>query len=75
MSVEEKAVNLIKEGKVKKELETGKRVHFTIEGTDEKHSVIFDKKTQKFSCDCKWSTLKDKECSHILAAKFLKSKD
>lgn len=75
MSIEGKAEKLIKEKKVKKELETRQRVHFSVDGTDEKHSVIFDKETQNFSCDCKWSSLKNRECSHILAAKFLKSKD
>jgi len=72
MDIEKKAVNLIKEGKVKKEMETDKRVHYVVEGTDEKHSVIFDKKTQKFSCDCKWSSLKDKECSHMIACRLFK---
>lgn len=72
MSIEEKAKKLVKEGRVKKEVETRKRIHFLVDGTDERHSVIFDKKTQKFSCDCKWSSLKDKECSHMIACKLFK---
>jgi len=70
MGIEEKAENLIKEGRVKKELETGKRIHFLVEGTDERHSVIFDKETENFTCDCKFGTLREKTCSHILASKI-----
>jgi hypothetical protein len=73
--VETKAKNLVKEGKVKKEIETEKRIHFKVQGETEVHSVIFNKEKNEWECDCPFSTLKEKECSHIVACKlFLKNK-
>ena len=69
--IEKKGSELFKTGKVKKEVETDKRIHFKVQGETEVHSVIFDKEKNEFSCDCKYSTLKGKECSHILAAKLI----
>jgi len=66
--VESKADRLIEENKVKKEVETDKRAHFLVEGTTEKHSVIFDKAKNKWNCDCSYNTLKGKICSHIIAS-------
>ncbi|MEM7821561.1 MAG: hypothetical protein QXX38_01975 [Candidatus Aenigmatarchaeota archaeon] len=73
--VEKKGYLLFKEGKIKKELETERRIHFKIFGKSNVHSVIFDKVKNEFNCDCKYSTLKFKECSHIFASKlFMKHK-
>lgn len=69
--VRKKAYLLFREGKVKKELETDKRIHFKVFGDTDIHSVIFDKERNKFSCDCRYSTLQRKECSHIIATKLL----
>lgn len=63
-----KAEKLIEENKVKKEVETDKRVHFIVEGTEENHSVIFDKAKKEWNCDCNYNTLKRKTCSHIVAS-------
>jgi len=62
----EKAHLLLKEGKVIKEVETDKRIHFKVisKGT---HSVIFDKENNRWECDCKWGSLRENYCSHILA--------
>jgi len=68
--VRKKGQLIFKEGRVEKDLETDKRIHFKVIGETEVHSVIFDKNKNEFSCDCKYSTLKVKECSHILAAKL-----
>jgi hypothetical protein len=62
-----KAEKLIQEGKVKKEVETENRMHFTVEGTSEVHSIMFDKTKEKWSCDCSYNTLKGRVCSHIVA--------
>lgn len=64
---------LFRDGKIKKELETDKRIHFKVEGKTEIHSVIFDKEKDSWFCDCRWGSLKGGTCSHIFAAK-LKSK-
>ena len=72
--VSNKGELLFRDGKVKRELETDKRIHFSVEGETETHSVIYDKKKDSWSCDCKWSSLKRSICSHIVAAK-LKSKE
>lgn len=71
--IEKKGFWLFKSGRVKLDFETEKRIYFTVKGETETHSVIFDKTTKKFSCDCKWFSLKENECSHIFAVKlFLK---
>lgn len=67
-----KAEILVRDGKVKKDLDTEKRVYFEVNGDSENHSVIFDKKTGEFFCDCRYFTLNQRECSHILAAKMKK---
>lgn len=72
--IEEKGLQLFKEGKAIKEVETDKRIHFRVMGETENHSVIFDKERNKWKCDCSWNTLKKKECSHILACQNLNSK-
>ena len=72
--IKKKGEKLFKEGKVKKDLETDKRIFFTV-SSSENHSVIFDKIKNKWECDCKYFTLKEKECSHIYACKlYLKSR-
>lgn len=60
---------LFKEGKVKKDVETDKRIYFLVYG-DKEHSVIFDKKKGNFTCDCEYFSLKLTECSHIYAVKL-----
>jgi len=72
--VKNKAENLLKEGKVKKEVETDKRIHFKVQGETETHSVIFDKERNEFICDCKYSTLKEGICSHVYAVRLLKER-
>jgi hypothetical protein len=70
-----KAKKLLEEGKVKKEIETDKRIHFKVEGETEEHSVIFDKEKNKFSCDCPYFTLKEKYCSHVEAVRLFLKKE
>ena len=73
--IREKGRKLFEEGKVHKEINTQKRAHFKVSGTSEEHSVIFDKRTGKYDCDCRFFTLRQKECSHILACKMLEEKN
>ncbi len=71
-NVEIKARKLLKEGKVRKDFENEKRIYFTVYSR-EAHSVIYEKEKKKFLCDCKYFSVKGKECSHIIACKlFLK---
>ena len=73
--IRKKALLLFKKKMVRIELETDKRIHFFVEGETDTHSVIFDKERKKWECDCEFSTLKHKPCSHIVASYlFLKSK-
>ena len=66
---------LFKQGKVKKDLETDKRVHFVVKSKDRDHFVIFNKKNNEFSCDCEFYSLHLKTCSHIIASQlYLKNK-
>lgn len=73
--IKKKGYQIFNESKIKKELETGKRIHFFVEGESERHSVIFDKEKNKFTCDCKYSTLKEGICSHVYAAILIKEKE
>lgn len=65
-----KGLHLFKTGKIKKEIETNKRIHFKVFGETEEHSVIFDKEKNKWFCDCRYFALKQKECSHIFASRL-----
>jgi len=69
--VKRKAKQLFEEGKIIKDLETDKRIHFKVMGTKDMHSVIFKKDANEWECDCKYSTIKGKECSHIIACKLM----
>ncbi len=69
--IKEKAMLLLEQKKVKKEIETNKRIHFKVQGETEVHSVIFDKGRNYWECDCKFWSLKQKECSHIIACKLM----
>jgi len=62
---------LFKNGKVLKEIETEKRIHFTILNESENHQVIYDKEKNSWSCDCQFFALKFNECSHIIACQLL----
>lgn len=68
--IAEKSVKILKGGRVKKEIETDRRIHFVVHGETQEHSVIFDKVKGRYTCDCRYSTLQRKECSHIVSAKL-----
>ena len=70
MKIPEKARRLVEEGKVSKEVETDKRTHYKVVGETDTHSVIFDKRKDDWSCDCRYSALQNKKCSHITACKM-----
>ncbi len=64
-----KARRILREGKIKIDFETETKIYFKVFSKEE-HSVIYDKIKKSFNCDCKWFSLKARECSHILAAKM-----
>ena len=72
--IRKKAFKLLRENRVKKELETELRIHFFVKGETEDHDVIFDKVKKSWSCDCRYFSLHQKECSHILACKLFLEK-
>lgn len=51
-------------------MDSGRRDYFKVDGETEKHSVIHDKTSGKWSCDCKFNSMKGRECSHIYACKI-----
>lgn len=67
--IKAKAEQLVQEKKVKKDLETDRRIHFSVQGTNEVHSIIYDKEKDDWTCDCSYNSLKNKICSHIVASK------
>ncbi len=71
---EKKAYLLFRQKRVGIDFETEKRIHFKVKGQTEEYSVIFDKERKEFTCDCKFFSLKQKFCSHILACKMLLEK-
>ncbi|MCL5420208.1 MAG: SWIM zinc finger domain-containing protein [Candidatus Parvarchaeota archaeon] len=57
-------------GSVKLDYKTQKHLSFLVQGDNELHNVMyFDEKpdSKRWQCDCKWYTLQDKLCSHIIA--------
>ncbi len=63
-----KAIRLV--NSVKIDYKTEKHVSFLVNGDESVHNVMyFDEKKydKKWQCDCKWYTLQDKLCSHIIA--------
>lgn len=68
--VREKGIRLFRTGRVKKEIDTDRRTHFVVQGETEQYSVIFDKARNVWSCDCKFYSMKGRECSHIYACKL-----
>ncbi len=70
-TLREKSRKLLKNGKVRKDMDSEKRLFFTVDGESESYSVIFDRDKGTWSCECKYSSMKNKECSHIHACKLL----
>lgn len=70
LEVKRKAAKLLADGRVKKEMDTDRRAYFNVQGETEQHSVVHDKTRDDWSCDCKFSSMKDRECSHIAACKL-----
>ena len=68
--VKRKGARLFAEGRVRKEMDTDRRAYFEVQGETEQHSVVFDKTRNEWSCDCKFSSMKNRECSHIYACKL-----
>jgi predicted nucleic acid-binding OB-fold protein len=68
--IEKKARKLFIEGRVRLDFESEKRIYFTVYSR-EVHSVIYDKEKNEFKCDCKYFSVKQRECSHIKACKLL----
>jgi hypothetical protein len=68
--IEKKARKLFREGRVRLDFESEKRIYFTVYSRDV-HSVIYDKERNEFKCDCKYFSVKQRECSHIKACKLL----
>jgi uncharacterized Zn finger protein len=68
--IEKKGLELFKSGRIKKEVETDKRIHFKVQGETEVHSVIFDKEKDRWECDCRYFALNRKKCSHIVSAEL-----
>jgi len=69
--VKRKGARMFAEGKVRKELDAERRAYFAVQGETEQHSVVFDKTRNEWSCDCKFSSMKNRECSHIYACKLV----
>ncbi len=67
-----KAKQLVNKGKVRKDFETEKRSHFTVEGDSETYSIIYEKGKGEWKCSCKFNSLHQKRCSHILASMLKK---
>jgi len=61
-----KALELV--DKVKLDYKTDKHISFIVEN-DNRHNVMYfsERKEDNWQCDCKWYTLQNKICSHIIA--------
>lgn len=65
-----KGRKLVEEGRISRDVESERRVHFRVAGDTEEHIVIYDKAKKSYDCDCNFSTLKHKACSHIVGCKI-----
>ncbi len=72
---ERKGYWFFKEGKILRETDTDKRTHFSINGDNDKYSVIYDKIKKQWSCDCQFFSLKLKKCSHVIACEYLQKEE
>jgi len=70
VEVLEKAKRLVEEDKIKVEKVTSEAIIFKVQGDSGLHTVIFDRLTEKWNCDCDWFQLRKVEGSHILACKL-----
>jgi len=71
--IKHRGLKLFKSGKVKMDMDSGRRVYFKVMGTEE-HSVIWDREKNGWSCDCQYFSLRFKTCSHIYASKLFLEK-
>lgn len=71
MRAQQKGYFLFRNKKVRIEMITPKRIHFKVVGASDVHQVIYSKEKNLWSCDCKYFTLKSRQCSHIYASKKL----
>jgi hypothetical protein len=70
-----KAQKLTEDDRVKFEGLVGSSLYFQV-FTDNEHQVIFRITNNRWMCDCQWSSLHKKDCSHILACKqWLKNRE
>lgn len=53
---------------IEKEMETQSTIYFKAPGTEETHEVMYNKRTKKWSCDCRHYVMRATQCSHIIAA-------
>ena len=63
-----KGIGLV--NKVKIDYSTSKHISFIVEGDETKHNVMYFMEksgNKKWQCDCKWYTLQNKICSHVIA--------
>ena len=65
----QKAKALADSGKVEFKGLIGSSLYFIVH-SNEDHQVIFRVINHKWLCDCKYSALYEKDCSHILACKY-----
>ena len=64
-----KAKRLFEQGRVKFKGRMGSSLYFEVL-SNETHQVIFRPLMKKWLCDCKYASLYDKDCSHVLACKY-----
>jgi hypothetical protein len=76
VSIEKKAAELLRDGKIKLEATGGRAIYFSVEGETESHQVSFEPAKKSWSCDCKYTSVHPgRECSHIIAARlFLRAR-
>ncbi len=64
----DRGVSLV--NKVKSDYQTSKHISFIVESENGTHNVMYFNEKEgelKWQCDCKWYTLQNKLCSHIIA--------
>lgn len=69
MSIYRKAKKILDNNNVTIEATTGNAVYFDVKVKDKVYNVFYLIRLNKWNCNCRWFSLKVKNCSHIIACK------
>jgi len=70
MSIYRKAKKILDINSISIKANTGNAVYFDVKVGDKVYDVYYLTRLNKWSCTCRWFSLKIKDCSHIISCKM-----